>query len=268
MVGMVLPGRVGGRSGRGMAENQPMGNANYVSHAQKRARRLQDLCAPGIRIAPSILSADFFRLGEEIRQVESAGACVLHLDVMDGHFVPNLSIGVPVVEKIRRHTDMLLDVHLMISDPLFFAEPFAKAGADIITFHIEATPEPMKVVDRLRELGTGVGVSLNPGTPPDALRSVFAVADLILVMTVWPGFGGQKFIEPMLDKIALIARHLKPAQRLQVDGGIQGETIQRVAKAGADTFVAGSAIFDASDPVAEVKRLHHLAASAGREGQP
>lgn len=238
-----------------------------MGSAEHRARRLEGLRGAGVRIAPSILSADFFRLGEQIRQVESAGAQVLHLDIMDGHFVPNLSIGVPVVESIRQHTDLLLDVHLMISDPLFYAEPFAKAGADLITFHIEATAEPMKVIGRLRELGVGVGVSLNPGTPAEALRPVFASLDMVLVMTVWPGFGGQKFIEPMLDRINVIARHLKPNQRLEVDGGIHDETIGRVAKAGADTFVAGSAVFDSADPAAEFVRLHRLAQEASQEGR-
>lgn len=244
-----------------------MPDGHPTKDQEQRARRLAELQKPGTRIAPSILSADFFRLGEQIRQVEAAGVQVLHLDVMDGHFVPNLSIGVPVVESIRKHTDLLLDVHVMISDPLFFAEPFAKAGADLITFHIEAASDPMKVVDRLRELGVGVGVSLNPGTPADALRPVFAALDMVLVMTVWPGFGGQKFIEPMLPKIELIAKHLKPGQRLQVDGGIHSQTIERVAKAGADVFVAGSAVFDSADPAAEVARLQQLAQAVGQDGR-
>jgi ribulose-phosphate 3-epimerase len=244
-----------------------MPTSDSMHSVEKRARRLQDLRQPGVRIAPSILSADFFRLGEQIRQVESAGTHVLHLDIMDGHFVPNLSIGVPVVASVRKHTDLLLDVHVMISDPLFYAEPFAKAGADLVTFHIEATPEPMKVVQRLRELGVGVGVSLNPGTPAEALTPIFADVDMVLVMTVWPGFGGQKFIEPMLSKIEMIAKHLKPAQRLQVDGGIHSETIGQAAKAGADVFVAGSAVFDAADPAAEVTRLLQLA-KAAYEGGP
>lgn len=232
----------------------------------QRTVRLKSLCEPGVRIAPSILSADFACLGEQIRQVERAGIEVLHLDIMDGHFVPNLSIGVPVVESVRKHTDLLLDVHLMISDPLFYAGPFATAGADMITFHIEATAEPMKVIERLRKLGVGVGVSLNPGTPADALRPVLAAVDMVLVMTVWPGFGGQKFIEPMLEKVTSIASSLKPAQRLQVDGGIHSETIGRVARAGADVFVAGSAIFAANDPAAEVQRLHELAKAACQKG--
>ncbi len=243
-----------------------MSTGDLTDTVKQRAQRLADFRRPGVRMAPSILSADFFRLGEQIRQVESAGVQVLHLDVMDGHFVPNLSIGVPVVESVRQHTDLLLDTHLMISDPLFYAEPFAKAGADSITFHIEVTPEPMKVIDRLRELGVGVGVCVNPGTPVDALLPVLPVLDMVLVMTVWPGFGGQKFIEPVVTKIEQIAERLKPTQRLEVDGGIHAETIAQAAKAGADVFVAGSAVFDSDDPATQVKHLEALAAAATGKG--
>ena len=231
-----------------------------------RSRRLQALRSPGARIAPSILSADFTRLGEQIRMVEKTRAQVLHMDIMDGHFVPNLSIGVPVVQSVRKCTDLLLDVHVMITDPLFYAEPFARAGADLITFHIEVTADPMPVIDRLRELDLGVGVSVNPGTSADAIAGIIDKVDMVLVMTVWPGFGGQKFIEPMLDKIRRIAALLRPDQRLEVDGGIHAETIARAARAGADTFVAGSAVFDSADPTAEVIRLQELAESAGKEG--
>jgi ribulose-phosphate 3-epimerase len=231
-----------------------------------RSQRLQGLRTPAARMAPSILSADFTRLGEQIRQVEKAGVHVLHMDVMDGHFVPNLSIGVPVVESVRKCTDLLLDVHLMITDPLFYAEPFAAAGADLINFHIEVTPEPMRVIDRLRGLGAGVGITLNPGTPASAIAGVLDRVDMVLVMTVWPGFGGQKFIEPMLDKVREVAGQLRPDQRLEVDGGIHEETIARAARAGADTYVAGSAVFDVADPTAEVIRLRKLAESARKEG--
>ncbi len=231
-----------------------------------RSQRLQILRSPGMRIAPSVLSADFTRLGEQIHLVEKARAQVLHMDIMDGHFVPNLSIGVPVVQSVRKCTDLLLDVHVMITDPLFYAEPFAKAGADLITFHIEVTADPMPVITRLRELGVGVGVSVNPGTSADAIAGIIDKVDLVLVMTVWPGFGGQKFIEPMLDKIRQIAAQLRLDQRLEVDGGIHAETIPRAARAGADTFVAGSAVFDSADPTAEVIRLQKLAESAGKEG--
>jgi ribulose-phosphate 3-epimerase len=174
---------------------------------------------------------------------------------------------VPVVQSVRKCTDLFLDVHLMITDPLFYVEPFAKAGADLITFHIEVTPEPMRVIERLRELGVGVAVSLNPGTSADAVMGILGEVDLVLVMTVWPGFGGQKFIEPMLEKIRTIAGQLRPDQRLEVDGGIHSGTIAQVARAGADTFVAGSAVFDAADPLAEVRRLQGLAEQASKEGK-
>ncbi len=231
------------------------------------SQRLEVLRAPGVRMVPSILSADFARLGEQIGRVEQAGIEMLHLDIMDGHFVPNLSIGVPVVKSVRTCTDLFLDVHLMITDPLFYAEPFASAGADLITFHTEVTPEPMKVIRRLRDLGVGVGVSLNPGTDAGVLDGILGELDMVLVMTVWPGFGGQKFIEPMLEKIRAVAAKLRPDQRLQVDGGIGVETIGVAARAGADTFVAGSAVFDSQDPAAEVTRLHRLAQEARQEGQ-
>jgi ribulose-phosphate 3-epimerase len=243
-----------------------MSSTNQTT-SRNRSQRLDVLRKPGVRIAPSVLSADFARLGEQIRQVEKAGAQILHLDIMDGHFVPNLSIGVPVVQSVRKCTDLFLDVHLMITDPLFYAEPFARAGADLVTFHIEVAPEPMRIIQRLRELGVGVGVSLNPGTSADTLAAILGEVDMVLVMTVWPGFGGQKFIEPMLEKIRTIAHLLRPDQRLEVDGGIQAETIARAALAGADTFVAGSAVFDAADPAAEVFRLEGLARSSRKEGK-
>src|SRR5512137_462924 len=143
-----------------------MSSTNQTTGSE-RSQRLEALRKPGARIAPSVLSADFARLGEQIRQVEKAGAEILHLDIMDGHFVPNLSIGVPVVQSVRKCSDLFLDVHLMVTDPLFYAEPFAKAGADLVTFHTEVAPEPRRVIERLRELGAGVGVSLNPGTSAD-----------------------------------------------------------------------------------------------------
>jgi len=234
------------------------------THVNSRAARLERLRTPAVRVAPSILSADFCRLGEQIDQVRSAGAELLHLDVMDGHFVPNISIGVPVVASVRQRTDMFLDVHVMISDPLNFAEPFAEAGADLITFHIETCTEPMRVVERLRALQVGVGVALNPGTPAEAVEPVLEAVDLVLAMTVWPGFGGQAFIEPVLEKVRLLRERLRPDQRLEVDGGIGAGTISAVAEAGADTFVAGSAVFGAPDPGAEVSRLTHLARAAYR----
>jgi ribulose-phosphate 3-epimerase len=212
-----------------------------------------------IRMAPSLLSADFGRLASEVAAVEAAGAEVLHLDVMDGHFVPNISFGVPVIEKLRPVSKMFFDAHLMITDPMKYAEPFVKAGSDLLTFHIEVADEPMKVIDHIRSLGCRVGISLNPGTEAEAIDAVVEAVDLVLVMSVWPGFGGQKFIESALGKLEALRRVLKPHQRLEVDGGIGPSTIQQVVSAGADTLVAGSAIFGQSDPAQAMNELQNLA---------
>lgn len=217
------------------------------------------LAQPRIRIAPSVLSADFARLKDEIQAIEAAGAEILHLDVMDGHFVPNISFGVPVIEKLRPVSKLFFDTHLMISDPVRYAEAFAKAGSDLLTFHIEVAPEPMTVADHIRSTGVRVGVTLNPDTPASALSPVIGTVDLVLVMSVWPGFGGQQFIESSLDKLRELRKLLRPDQRLEIDGGIGPLTIRSVVQAGADTLVAGSAIFGRPDPPAAMKNLLHLA---------
>jgi ribulose-phosphate 3-epimerase len=219
-----------------------------------------------IRIAPSLLDADFGCLAEQIGAVERAGADMLHLDIMDGHFVPNLSIGVPVVAGVKRHTRLPLDVHLMITDPACYAPKFAEAGASSITFHIEAAPQPREVIGVLRKLRVQVGVSLNPGTPAEALDDILADVDMVLVMTVWPGFGGQKFIAECLEKISRIAARLRPDQALEVDGGINTDTAPRVVAAGADTLVAGKAIFSATDPAEALVRLRRAATEGGDTG--
>ena len=220
------------------------------------------LTNPTVRIAPSLLAADFSRLEQEVAALETAGAEVLHLDVMDGHFVPNISFGVPVIASLRKRTKMFLDAHLMIDEPKRYAEAFVKAGCDHITFHIEVTKEPDVVVQHLRSLGVSVGVSLNPTTPALAIATILEVVDVVLVMSVWPGFGGQTFIHDVLPKVEELSRRLRPDQRLEIDGGIDGDTIGAAAEAGADTFVAGTAIFRQPDPPAAMARLHQLALAA------
>ena len=217
------------------------------------------LTKPEIRIAPSLLSADFSRLAEQVEAVESAGASVLHLDVMDGHFVPNISFGAPVIASLRKRTKMILDAHLMITEPKRYAEAFVKAGSDHITFHIEVTDEPEAVVEHVRSLGASVGVSLNPTTPVAAIEPILEAVDVVLVMSVWPGFGGQSFISEVLPKVTELRGRLGDHQRLQIDGGIDLRTIGAAAAAGADTFVAGTAVFRQPDPGGAVRELQRLA---------
>ena len=201
----------------------------------------------GVLIAPSLLACDFARVGEQIDAVIAAGAELLHVDIMDGHFVPNLSMGPPFVEKLRGYTDCPLDVHIMVTDPACYIERFAEAGADSVTFHIEATDEPDRLVSRLRQLGLGAGVTLRPATPAESLAPVAADVDIVLVMTVEPGYGGQGFIRNMLPKIAAVRDMLDGPRRVQVDGGINAETAEACARRGADVFVAGESVFGSGD---------------------
>jgi len=217
-----------------------------------------------LRIAPSILSADFARLGEEVRAIAAAGADYIHVDVMDGHFVPNLTIGPAVVKALRPHSTLPFDVHLMISPVDPFIAEFAAAGADIITVHPEAGPHLHRTVQLIKSLGKKAGVSLNPATPVAALDSLWAELDLVLVMSVNPGFGGQKFLASQLDKIAILRRRIDETGRridLEVDGGINAETAARAAAAGADVLVAGTASF-AGGPSAYAENIRRLRAES------
>jgi len=220
------------------------------------------LAEPGIRIAPSLLAADFARLHEAVDCIAEAGEQVLHLDVMDGHFVPNISFGVPVIESLRPRTGMFFDAHLMIEEPKRYAEAFVKAGCDHITFHIEVTDDPVDVVEHIRGLGASVGVCLNPTTGIETIESILDRVDIVLVMSVWPGFGGQSFIADVLPKVAALRKRLGPHQRVEIDGGIAAGTIADAAAAGADTLVAGTAVFRQKDPVAAIRQLRKLALEA------
>ena len=213
-------------------------------------------------ISPSILSADFTRLAEAVRLVEDAGADMIHVDVMDGHFVPNLTIGPPVVRALKRIVSRPLDVHLMVADPDRTASWYVDAGADIVTIHIEAATHIHRTIEAIRAGGASPGVTLNPGTPASRLSEALAYVDLVLVMCVNPGFGGQSFIERSVDKVAEIARmcrELGVSPRIEVDGGIDVTTAPRVVAAGADTLVAGNAIFCQDDPATALAELRRSA---------
>ncbi len=216
-----------------------------------------------VLVAPSILSADFARLGEEVAKIGRAGADWVHVDVMDGRFVPNLTIGPLVVSALRAVTKLPLDVHLMIVEPERYVEAFAEAGADIITIHAETCPHLHRSVQQIRALGKGVGVALNPHTPEDVLRYVLDQLDLVLVMGVNPGFGGQAFIPQVLPKIERIRGLIRASGRpvrLEVDGGVKPSTVRQIVGAGADVLVAGSAVFGASDYVDAIAALRAEAA--------
>lgn len=212
-------------------------------------------------IAPSILSADFSRLGEEIRAVEAAGADWLHLDIMDGHFVPNITIGPPVVASIRAVTKLTLDVHLMIENADRFIPEFAKAGADIITVHQEACPHLHRTIGLIKSLGKDAGVSINPSTPVDTLKDVVRDLDLVLVMSVNPGFGGQSFITHSLKKIAEARALIRSAESnadLEVDGGVGTDNVRAIVAAGANVLVAGNAVFKSGNYAETIKSLKTL----------
>ena len=208
-----------------------------------------------IEVNPSILSADFANLAAEIGIIEKAGVRMVHLDVMDGHFVPNITIGPPVIAKLRKVSNLVFDAHLMISEPERYAEIFAEAGADHITFHVEAAENPPKLIEKLHKLGCTAGLCLNPETPVDSIRDFAPLSDMVLVMTVHPGFGGQEFIPEAAEKVIQVRKIVGPAVRVEVDGGIDPETTPIVVSYGADTLVAGNAIFGQTDRIAAINAI-------------
>lgn len=210
------------------------------------------------KIAPSILSADFSKLEQEIKKVEVAGVGYIHVDVMDGHFVPNITIGVPVVKSIKKITSLPLDVHLMIEEPEKYVDSFIEAGSDIVTIHVEASRHPERLLRYIRSKGVKAGISLNPATDLSTINYLYGAFDLILIMTVNPGFGGQKLIAPALDKV----RELKKIKKekgfnfiIEVDGGVNEDNIDVYTKAGAELVVAGNAVFGSKDPAGAIKNL-------------
>ncbi|QDU87005.1 Ribulose-phosphate 3-epimerase [Pirellulimonas nuda] len=223
---------------------------------------LRRLRAGAPQVAPSLLACDFGHVADEVRRVEAAGATVLHLDIMDGHFVPNLSIGVPVVRAVRKLTDLVLDVHLMLDNPAEYVQAFREAGADSITVHAEVLPDARPLLDRIRRLGAAAGLSLNPPTPLEALGPAVDEADMILVMSVMPGFGGQSFDPVALEKLAALRDRPGRGYLLEVDGGVNDETAGPCAAAGADLLVAGTAVFGGDDYQERIATLNAHARSA------
>jgi ribulose-phosphate 3-epimerase len=210
-------------------------------------------------ILPSLLACDFAHLEREVKAVEAAGVPALHLDVMDGHFVPNISIGIPIVEAVRRVTALPLDVHLMISQPERYVEQFRKAGADSISIHVEAVKDPRPLLDRIRSLGALAGLVLNPPTPLSAIETSLPHCDLVLVMSVMPGFGGQAFEDVAIEKLAALSARTDCDPLLEVDGGVAADTAGACAEAGAELYVAGTAIFREQNYVAAIERIRSAA---------
>ncbi len=223
------------------------------------AKLLADLHSAVPLVGPSLLACDFANVEREIRRLEDDGARILHLDIMDGLFVPNISFGLPVVEAVRRTTTLPLDVHLMITNPAQYVGPFRDAGADLITFHIETVAEPRPLLEEIRSLGAGAGITLNPPTPVERLEDCLDLCDLVLVMSVMAGFGGQKFDPVALEKLQWLRRRVGSQVLLSVDGGINAETVGPCAAAGADLFVTGTSLFSQDDYGSFIDELTALA---------
>ena len=225
-----------------------------------RHRLLGELSLDKVLVSPSILASDFSRLGEDVKRVEDAGCDMLHLDIMDGHFVPNLTFGPPLVASIRKNSALLFDTHLMLTNPLDYVKPFAEAGADSITFHVESENDPLEVIEAIRAQGCSVGISVKPGTSAKALEQYIGLVDMVLVMTVEPGFGGQSFMADMIPKVAEVFamfREKNPEGFIEVDGGIDARTAPEIIRAGAGVLVAGTAVFRAKEGAAEAIRTLH-----------
>ena len=215
-----------------------------------------------ISVAPSILSADLCHLGQEVTRVQKAGADWLHIDIMDGHFVPNLSFGPALVRSLRKYTDLPLDVHLMVTHPTHFIEPFAKAGADLLTVHVESQDDTLQALKAIKDLGVKTGVSIKPNTHPDVLKPLLNYLDLVLVMSVHPGFGGQAFLESSPAQIKQVRQLINASGKqiwLEVDGGINAQTAPLATAAGADALVAGHAIFSSADPALALRQIKQAA---------
>jgi len=210
-------------------------------------------------MAPSMLKCDFADLADDVRRLEAAGAAMLHWDVMDGHFVPNLSYGAMLIASLRPRTELFFDAHLMIADPAKYLDDYIDAGCDAITVHIEAVPEPLPLIERIHARGVKAGIAINPKTPVERIRHVVPACDLVLVMSVEPGFGGQQFMPEVLPKVQELRSLVRPGTVISIDGGIGPDTIASAAVAGATWFVAGSSIFDQPDYAAAMRRMESLA---------